>query len=356
MIKLPPVDIQNVGEGEIEINAELEASVFDAYWPKVLKNLGQNTKIDGFRPGHIPENILIDHLGEDKILWEMAEQAIGDYYPAIIQERKLAVIGNPQATITKLAKNNPLGFKIRTAVMPEIKIGDYKKIAQTINQKEKTTENDQETKFVSDEEINKVIEDLRLSRNQKISPDNKESQTLGVENPPPIDDAFAQSLGQFKNLEELKAKIKENLILEKEAKAKEKNRIRIVEEVIKASDIKIAELLIDSEKEKMLLEMEMQIKQMGLNFEDYLTHLKKTKEDLRKDWTKNAKQRVAFGLVLAEIAKLEKIEAPTEELKKEIAYLEKQYPEATEDRLRSYATGLLINEKVFQFLEDLSEK
>ncbi|MFA5001069.1 MAG: trigger factor [Candidatus Paceibacterota bacterium] len=366
MVKLPKIDIQPTGEGEIELSAELEVEIFNGYRDQALKALGADAKIDGFRPGHIPEKVLIEQLGEEKVLWEMAQQAIADYYPAILQEHKIPAIGQPQVTITKIAKDNPLGFKIKTAVMPEIKIGDYKKIAQKANElggeTSKSPEVSPPSLTASDEEINKVIEELRRSRAtvDHSEHEHKEDEKCDHSTPelpkeaelPELTDEFAQSLGQFKTVDELKAKIKENLELEKKNKAKDKKRVEIVEEIIKASEIKIANLLVDSEKEKMLAEMESQIGYMGLKFDDYLAHLKKTRDELKSGWDKEARQRVAFGLVLAEIAKLEKIEAPEEELKREIDYLKNQYKDVPEDRLRAYASSLLINEKVFEFLEN----
>jgi FKBP-type peptidyl-prolyl cis-trans isomerase (trigger factor) len=101
----------------------------------------------------------------------------------------------------------------------------------------------------------------------------------------------------------------------------------------------------------MLAEMEDQITKMGLKFEDYLTHLKKTAEDLKKDWVPDAQKRVTFGLILNAITETEKIEAPAEELQKEVDYLAARYPEAEEDRLRDYAHTLMLNEKTLEFLE-----
>ncbi len=348
MIKLPKIDVQPSGEGELEISAELEVEVFNGYHDKALKALGQDVQIDGFRPGHIPEKVLVEQLGEEKVLWEMAQQAIADYYPVILQEHKIFAIGQPQVTITKIAKDNPLGFKIKTAIIPEIKIGDYKKIARGLSESKVSPW------LASDEEVNKVLEEIRKSRAtiDHSKHEHKKGEKCEHEKElPELTAEFAQSLGPFKTLDELRVKIKANLELEKKNEAKNKKRVGIIEEIIKASDLKIAKLLIDSEKEKMLAEMESQISQMGLKFDDYLTHLKKTREELKSGWDKESRQRVAFGLILAEIAKLKKIEAPEEDLKHEVDYLKNQYKDVAEDRLRSYATSLIINEKVFEFLE-----
>ncbi|MCX6712292.1 MAG: trigger factor [Candidatus Vogelbacteria bacterium] len=360
MIKLPKVDIQPAGEGELELTAELEVEIFNSYRDKALKALGDGAKIDGFRQGHIPEKVLIEKIGEEKVLWEMAQQAIADYYPAILQEHKIPALGQPEVTITKIAKDNPLGFKVKTAVMPEIKIGDYKKIAKELGGETSKSPEVSPPSSVNDEEITKVLEELRRSRatvdhsyhehkeGEECKHDDLKDGAL-----PELNDEFAQSLGEFKTLDELKAKIKENLELEKKHKAKDKKRVEIIEAIIKASDIKIASLLIESEKEKMLAEMESQIGYMGLKFDEYLTHLKKTREELKGSWDKEARQRVAFGLILANIASLEKIEAPEEDLRREVDYLKNQYKDVPEDRLRSYASSLIVNEKVFEYLEGI---
>lgn len=354
-------------EGELEITGELAVAEFAKYREKALKSLGQEAKIDGFRPGHIPENILIEQVGEEKVLWEMAQDALNDLYPQIVTENKITALGRPEITITKLAPENPLGFKIKTAIMPEIKIADYKEIAKETQGD--TLESPKVSPWVAtDEEVLTVLEDIRKSRvsaehaKHEHNPSADGGEKCDCATPKPsaesgheveLNDDFAKSLGKFETLDELKAKIKENLELEKKNKAKDKKRVKIVEEIIAKSELKIAKILVESEKDKMIAEMEGQIGQMGLNFEDYLTHLKKTKEELRDSWSKQARERVAFGLILGEVAHLEKITAPEDQLKNEVDYLKTVYKDIPEDRLRSYAASLIVNEKVFEFLENI---
>jgi hypothetical protein len=52
----------------------------------------------------------------------MAELALSEHYPKIIEQEKIDAISRPEIAITKLARKNPLGFKIKTAVLPEIKL------------------------------------------------------------------------------------------------------------------------------------------------------------------------------------------------------------------------------------------
>ena len=67
------------------------------------------------------------------ILGEAAEEALNEVYPSIIESEKLFVMGQPEVAITKLAKGNPLGFKITVAILPEFKLPDYKKNCKSRN-------------------------------------------------------------------------------------------------------------------------------------------------------------------------------------------------------------------------------
>ena len=123
---------------DLEItNNYLKKSINAAY-----QDISEKAKIPGFRKGKIPENVMLQNIPEIKILEEMAEMALGEHYPKILEEINqgekidaLDVIGQPEIFITKLARKNPLGFKIKTAVLPPVKLPDYKDIAKKINSK-----------------------------------------------------------------------------------------------------------------------------------------------------------------------------------------------------------------------------
>lgn len=96
---------------------------------------------------------------------------------------------------------------------------------------------------------------------------------------------------------------------------------------------------------------------MGLSWEHYLDHIKKTQEDLAKEWTPEAEKRVRYGLTLREIARTEKIEVAEAELEKETEYFLSRYlPEERAKldlkRIKDYAYGIVRNEKVFKLLEN----
>ncbi len=175
---------------------------------------------------------------------------------------------------------------------------------------------------------------------------------------PEPSDEFAKSLGNFESLDKLKQNIKEGLFTEKELREKERIRMELIEKVAKDSQIDIPEILIENELEKMIGELEHNVLSMGLEFDRYLREIKKTTEDLKKEWRNQAEKRVKIGLVLREIIKKEKIEANEEEITDKANETLKQYPGIEEAgknidpvRLREYAENVIKNEKAFQLLE-----
>ena len=259
-------------------------------------------------------------------------------------EHKILAIGRPEITITKIAKNNPLGFKIKTAAVPEMELKNYREIAQEINEKK------EEAVSVEDKEVEQAIEYLRKSHAVKNS--RGESDTADL---PELTNEFVKSLGQFENVEDFKKKIRDNILADKKMKAREKKRMEILEKIVELSKIEVPKILVEAEKNKMLRETKENIAQMSLKWEDYLEHLKKTEEEILEGWKNDALKRAQIGLALDKIAELENIKVAEEELDKEAKKLIEFYKNSGQDidksRAKAYIYGILRNEKVFRLLE-----
>jgi trigger factor len=179
---------------------------------------------------------------------------------------------------------------------------------------------------------------------------------------PPLDDKFAQSVGKFKNLEDLKKNIQESLLLEKKQKEIERWRLETLEKIAAETKTDPPEILVQNEIEKMIEELKAQLEKMQLPFEKYLEQIKKNEEELRKELRKLAEKRVVSALVLREIASVEKIEVSEKEIEEKVNEILKQIPETgkkekiNKDNLKEFALGIVRNEKVFQLLESKQGK
>jgi len=175
---------------------------------------------------------------------------------------------------------------------------------------------------------------------------------------PKLTDEFAKSLGKFESLAQLKQSIKEGLLEEKEAKEKERIRMELIEKIADNSKMDIPPVLIDIELDKMINELQLNVQNMGLDFNKYLGQIKKTIDDLKKEWRDRAKKRVKIGLILRAIAKKENIEVDEKEVEQEINQALRHYPNIEEAKknidlnaLKDYTRGVIRNKKVFQLLE-----
>jgi len=127
--------------------------------------------------------------------------------------------------------------------------------------------------------------------------------------------------------------------------------LKIIEALVKATEVKPPKVLVESEIMKMLAQFKDDLAQSGLKWEDYLKEVKKTEEDIKSDWRSKAEDRVKAELVIIKIAEAEKIEPEAEEVEHQAKHLMEHYPEADPLRARIHTYTHLRNQKVLEFLE-----
>ncbi len=355
----------------VVITGEIPFEDLTKHRARALSIVGKDIEIDGFRKGHVPENILLRTVGEMSLLTEMAEQALREYYPKIVEKHTLDVVGHPHIGLTKIAKDNPLGFTITVAVMPQITLPDYFGIAKNINK-------DKESKDVTDEEVTKQINEIlrqkvAYERLQAKAGKEKQEEHVHDENRahehteeqpledvkdiplPELTDEYVKTFGkegQFTSVEDFRAKIKEHLTIEKARDVDSRHRAKITDAVIEKTELDLPQIMIDAEINQMFAQMNEDLTRAQLKMDDYLTHIKKTKEDLIKEWTPSATKRAKLQLVLNEIAKKENIVPDASLVDHEVSQLLERYKDADETRVRVYVASVLANDAVMKKLEE----
>jgi trigger factor len=361
--------VEKKGNGEVEITVVVPAETLASHRKYALESIGENAVLDGFRKGKIPEKILVEKVGEMAILTEAAEITVSHLYPHIIEEQKLSPIGSPSVTMKKLAPGNPLEFVLTVTLMPEFDLPDFKAIAKKANAEKISID-------VTDKDVEAALErilrqKMAYERIQAKAQKKKDAEDAGLTLPTPetaedteedysklplpeLTDDVAKTLGNFQTKEECLAEIRKHLGSEKEKEVVGKRRGAIIDGIVDATKVTLPPLLIDSEIAQMFGEMESDITRAGLAMNDYLEHIKKTREDLKKEWTPSAEKRVKLQLVLSEIAKQEKITPDIEAMKHEVAAIKAQFPDADEERVSVYVASTLQNEATLKMLETIA--
>ena len=142
-------------KSQLELTVELSLEEFTPYIAKGAEKISQDVKIEGFRPGKAPLNILKQKIGEMTILEEAANLAIRKTIDEAISKNTMErqAIGQPQVNVSKLAPNNPLEYKIVVALLPSVALGKYKDLNLTVEEAK-----------IEDKELDKALLDLREMR------------------------------------------------------------------------------------------------------------------------------------------------------------------------------------------------
>jgi FKBP-type peptidyl-prolyl cis-trans isomerase (trigger factor) len=348
------IKITKMPESITKIDAIIPAEKFESFEAKALEVLGKDREFTGFRKGQAPAEIIKKNIPEMVLLEEMAAFAIGEQFAEIVKENKIETLGRPHITISKIAKGNPLEYNILIATLPELDKKDYKKIAKEVIKEEKD-----ESLDVTDKEIEdtmRTIQKMRIHDALHAHGDNSvhthDHPELKEENLPALDDSFAQSLGNFKDISELKTKLKENILEEKKLKQKSDKRTRIADALIKETKVELPKILVNAEQEQLFQVAKQNIADAGLKFEDYVKQIGKTEEEMRADFAKDAEKRVTLALVVRDIAKENKLFPETEEINKEVELIMSQYQGADRSRAEAYIEDVLTKEAVMKFLEE----
>jgi trigger factor len=180
---------------------------------------------------------------------------------------------------------------------------------------------------------------------------------------PELSDEVAKEMN-FDSLEKLKEAIRENIMKELEHEAREKFEVAVIDEIVGKSTIEeLPDQLISEETDKMIRELEHDVTQRGMQFDDYLKHVKKTREELKKELAVTAERRLKAALTVRELAVAEKITVDTAEVEKELTELRKAYANVPEAMERLSSSGqrerienMLIQKHLFEKLEAYTKK
>jgi FKBP-type peptidyl-prolyl cis-trans isomerase (trigger factor) len=342
MNKTHTATVTALPDSKVEITGEVTWETVAHYEKKAFDHMAGHLNIDGFRKGHIPEQIAKSHIPDALLVNDMAEMALQAIYPDIIKETGLDIIGRPELAITKIARDNPIGFTITATVLPVIALPEYKKIAGSIKE--------EPAGEVTEADIDKVVEELRQLRafGHVHGPDQTHDHT---EELPEVNDEFAKSFGQFENVASMREKVKENLTQEKEQEAKDKRRIAIMEAIVAKTDFPIPGIVLQSEQEKMIAQIEADVTRAGFTLDDYLKQANKTKEGLLNEFKPEAEKRARVQLVLNAISRKENIVPADAEVEAETERFMAMYPGADKMRTTAYVDMMMTNEKTLALLE-----
>lgn len=421
------VNVEQLNPCEVELNIEVPAEQVSSTKDKVYKEIGKHTAVPGFRKGKAPRAILERQVDPDRVRRYMLDELLPEAYAAALEENKIDPYADPEIDIVQLEDEQPFIFKAKVPLPPKVELGEYKGIEVERPEVTVSDDDvEAEVKYLQESraKIEKVegrgvqtgdmvlaemaatVEGeepaeakrtlVRVGSNlpgfdeQIVGMNLDEEKSFSVEYPaetpdeslagkkvdytvkveslrevklPELTDEFAQSLGTYQTVDELKADIAKQLTESRNRAADSDVENKIIEEIVARSTVCFPGVMVQSRVAHELEHLREDLEKEGRSFRQYLEQMGKTREEFMEQLNQAISQRVTAGLVLGELAEKENLEVRDEEVDAEI---DRMAEEAKADRQaveayleprggREGLSNALLDRKITDFLKSVSK-
>lgn len=421
------VNVEQQSPCQVELTIEVPADQVVTARDKVYKEIGKHTQVPGFRKGKAPRSILERHVSEESVRRHTLDELLPEAYADALEETKVEPYTDPEIEIVQLENDQSFIFKAKVPLAPKIELGEYKGIEVERPDVTVTDEDvDAELKYLQESrakvepaegrgvqsgdivmaELKATIEGqdpaeprrtlVRIGSNlpafdeQVIGMNPDEEKSFSVDYPadipdeslagkkvdytikvesirevqmPDLNDEFAQSIGDYKTLDELKDEIRKRLAEARDSAADREVENRIIGEIVERSTVCFPDIILDSRVAHELQHLRDDLEKEGRTFRQYLEQLGKTREEFMDELKQAISNRVTAGLVLGELAEKEGLQVTAEDVDARIGQMAEE-AKTTREAVEAYLEprggreGLenaLLDGKITEFIKSVSK-
>ncbi len=370
-------DVEELSPTRVRLSVEVSFEELKPSLDKAYKEVAQQARIPGFRPGKVPPRVIDMRIGRGAVLTEAVNDALPEFYSKAVQEAEVFALGQPDVEITQLDDGKELTFTAEVEIRPKFEIPDLTTLSVTVDNAEVTDEdvdeylNNLRERFASLKTAQRPAEDgdfttIDLSASIDGEPvedaqATSQSYQIGsgtmlegldealaglsagesatfkselaggaaegqeaditvtvtavkVKELPELDDEFAQLASEFDTLQELREDTAKQLARVKKLQQTSQARDKAVDALVDAIDIPLPEKFVEHELHHAHENIENQLAQMRMSKEDYLTSIEKTEEEFDTDLEQQSQRSVKVSFVLDELARTENLTVNQAEL------------------------------------------
>jgi trigger factor len=356
---------------------------------RVTADVQKRAKLQGFRPGKAPASMIRKYFAGD-IRQKVLEGLIPKHLQKQFEAENLNVVGTPDISEVHLHDGEPLRFKAEFEVVPEIELKDYKDLEVAYHDPE-----------ISDEDINKKVEEIREQKAEYVNVDprpvedgdyalvalesisgvegepvktdeltleiggaetlpafteNLRGKTPGDElefevtypedygsarfagktikfhaslkgirrkELPELNDEFAQDLGDYRTVDELRDSVKKNIFAQRQAEAQQQAKAQLVEKLVDAHDFPVPEAFVERQIRNRVEQSLRAMAGEGIDPSNIKLDWEKVKETQRD----KALREVKASMLLTRVSERESIHATRDEVDKEVERVARQQRE-----------------------------
>ena len=390
---------ENVVKLDITIPAKDAADAYN----KAVNTISKYVNIDGFRKGKAPRAVVERHVGTERIKQEAIENLMPKAINQAVVDNNLDLIAQPYITNYNFNIGEDLTVTAKAELRPEVTLGQYKGL--TLEVKDSPVEEDAMQKSIdrlleqhSTQEtvIDRPTKDTDIAvidfegtvNGEKIQGGDAKNYPLDLAHSnfipgfaeqlvgknlndefdikineikekklPELNDEFAQKVGSFKTVDELKADIQNYLNSQRERTNKMNAENEVFKAVIDGAKVDIPQSMVDREADSLKQEYTQRLAAQGINWEALVKA--QGEDQLLKNLSEDALVRIKNSLVIDKIAKDENIKLEQKDLEAKFAQLGAAYGLQPQDLIKQLGQNpeLLasisqqaMNDKVKDFL------
>ncbi len=370
-------DVEELSPTRVRLSVEVSFEELKPSLDKAYKEVAQQARIPGFRPGKVPPRVIDMRIGRGAVLTEAVNDALPEFYSKAVQEADVFALGQPDVEITQLDDGKELTFTAEFEIRPKFELPDFAALSVTVDNAAVTDAdvddylNGLRERFASLKTAQRPAEDgdfttidLSASVNGELVEDaqaSSQSYQIGsgtmldgldealtglsagdsatfkselaggaaegaeaditvtvtavkVKELPELDDDFAQLASEFDTLEELRDDTRKQLERVKKLQQATQARDKSVEALVDAIDIPMPEKFVEHELVHARENIDSQLAQLRVSREDYLASIEKTEEEFDADLVEQSQRSVKTSFVLDQLARTENLSVNQAEL------------------------------------------
>ncbi|HXF70679.1 MAG TPA: trigger factor [Thermoflexus sp.] len=369
------ITTETLPQRQVALTIEVDPERVEKAMRQVARRFAEQFDIPGFRRGKAPYEVVVRTFGREAIFEEALEVLSQEVYREALDQTGLDPYGPGRL---ERVDPEPLTFRVIVPLKPEIRLGDYRALRLPYEPPEPTEEEvmevlerlrrdnaiieplsegvaeagmmvtvalratDAEGKTVLEDELSFVLGQeqpplpgleerilgmaLNETRAFELPWPGDEARVLQVEATltglsryllPDLDDALAQTVGDFETLEELKAKIREDLAAHKRRQYDAEYAERALEALVDQAEVEFPPQMLEEEIDDLVRDLQNALERRGGNLEAYLKERNQTLEELREEFRPQAERRIRRGLVLYQLAREEGLAVSEEAVEQE---------------------------------------
>ncbi|MBR0465459.1 trigger factor [Candidatus Saccharibacteria bacterium] len=148
--------LKKLSDSRVELTVTLDAKDLKPAKEKALAKLAKELKVEGFRKGKVPAEVAKKFIPENDLNAEVVDYAVRTTVVPAFQEVEKSPLVMPSVNVTKYVPDEIVEYTATADIIPEVKLGDYKKLGVK-----------KETVKVTEKEISEILDNIATSYGEK---------------------------------------------------------------------------------------------------------------------------------------------------------------------------------------------